>query len=113
VGRVGVVGLIVHRVRVEPAGLDLVVAEGQTLMEAAHAAGYYWPTVCGGKGSCRTCFAAVLTGAEHLSPVQPWEAEGIDALALGPAEAPSVRLACQARVRGPVTVRKLGVRLID
>lgn len=112
-GRVGDVRLIVHPVRVEPAGLDLVATDGQTLMEAARAAGYYWPTVCGGKGSCRTCFAAVLAGTEHLSPVQPWEAEGIEALALGPAEARTVRLACQARVRGPVTVRKLGVRLID
>lgn len=102
-----------HRIRVEPAGVDIDADDGQTLMEAATVAGYYWPTVCGGKGTCRTCFAVVTGGSEHLSPVAPWEAEGLDSLALPPGRRAAVRLACQARVRGPVTVRKAGVRLID
>jgi ferredoxin len=101
-------------VRVEPAGIDLEVADGATMFESAGAAGYSWPTVCGGKGTCRTCFAVVLDGAEHLAPASAWEAEGLAALALPRPPDGDIRLACQARVHGPVTVRKVGVSpLID
>lgn len=98
----------VHRVRVEPVGVEFGADEGQTLMEAAHEAGYYWPTVCGGQGSCRTCFVHVLSGGQDLSPVGGWEAEGLATLPR--AGDHPVRLACQARVGGDMTVRKAGVR---
>ena len=82
-------------------------------MEAATAAGYYWPTVCGGKGTCRTCYATVLSDGASLSPIGAWEAEGLASLGLPGTQTGAVRLACQAQVRGAVTVRKSGVRLID
>jgi ferredoxin len=103
----------VHRVRVEPAGLELLAAEGQTLMAAANAAGRWWPTVCGGNGTCRTCFAVVTAGAEHLSPVGSLEAEGLALLGVPTRPGEQVRLACQAQVHGAVVARKAGVRLID
>ena len=99
-----------HRVRVQPVGVEFDALHDEVLMVAAQAAGFYWPTVCGGKGTCRTCFAVVTAGGESLSPIEPWEAEGVAALCLPPRREPAVRLACQARVRGPVEVRKPGVR---
>jgi ferredoxin len=100
-----------HRVRIEPLGVDLFVAEGESLLQAAKREGYQWPSRCGGKAECSTCFVRVVEGLEHLTPVSPREQEclahgrGVDAT-----RQVDVRLACQLRVAGTVRVRKLGVR---
>ena len=95
-------------VRVEPSGTRLTVAGGQTVFDAARQAGYRWPTICGGQGTCRTCFVRVAAGFEHCSPIAALEREGIEALRR-PLDG-HTRLACQLRVTGPVTVTKSGVR---
>jgi 2Fe-2S ferredoxin len=99
-------------VRVEPSGITFEAAPGQTIMAAAIAAGYRWPTICGGQGTCRTCFVRVRDGADRLTPVERWEREGIDELgaAAGGGDRGEVRLACQARPTGDVAVHKPGVR---
>lgn len=96
--------------RVEPAGLEFDVSAAETMMQAALRHGYQWPTVCGGEGQCRACFVEVLVGHEGLCAVGRVEAEGIRILAASGEDPNVVRLACQARVRGVVTVRKHGVR---
>ena len=99
----------VHRVTVEPSGVAFDVAEGETVIQAAWRAGLYWPTVCNGQGSCRSCVLSVVTGP--LSSVEPWEQEGLDAVTPTlPGHAGPYRLACQARPAGDVVVRKVGVR---
>ncbi len=42
---------------------EIVIAaeDGQTIMDAAHDAGYYWPTTCGGEGICTTCTCTGLS----------------------------------------------------
>ena len=101
-------------VHVEPAGIDIEVAEGESVMAAAERQGYRWPTVCHGQAICTTCYFEVIEGGAHVAPPQPLER---NALAQSPLiqgtvaqGAVAVRLACQARVTGPVTVRKRGVR---
>ncbi len=37
------------RVRIVPGGIEYEAADGDTIMGAALAAGYYWPTTCGGQ----------------------------------------------------------------
>jgi ferredoxin, 2Fe-2S len=98
-------------VRVEPAGLEFDVGASETMMQAALRHGYRWPTVCGGEGQCRACFVEVLDGQDRLCPVGRLEAEGIRVLVASGEDPATVRLACQARVRGAVTVHKHGVRL--
>ena len=98
-------------VRVEPAGLEFDVGASETMMQAALRHGYQWPTVCGGEGQCRACFVVVLDGRDRLCPVGGLEAEGIRILVASGEDPDTVRLACQARVRGAVTVRKHGVRM--
>ena len=99
-----------HSVTVEPAGLTFDVADGETILAAAERSGLRWPTVCGGKGTCRTCILGIVAGGEHFAPVGPWEQEGLDEMAAflrGPRVS---RMACQATVQGDVVVRKPGVR---
>ena len=97
-----------HRVAVRPSGVELEVLDGEDLFTAAQRLGYRWPTVCGGQGTCRTCFVQVEEGAENWSPVGPLEREGIESLRR-PVDG-LTRLACRLRVEGPVTVTKRGVR---
>ncbi len=102
------------RLTVQPSGVEFDVEDGETVFEAARRCGVRWPTVCGGVGSCRTCFMVVVCGSRYCSAIDDWEAEGLADLAApaaaGSAAAGPVRLACQTRISGPVTVRKPGVR---
>jgi len=98
-------------VTVQPSGIRIGADFDEPVMAAAVRAGYIWPTICGGHGECHACFITVVAGAEHLSPMQPYEAEGVAQVAGGSRQAAdTVRLACQARVRGDVVVFKRGVR---
>lgn len=59
--------------------------------------------VCGGNARCSTCRVVILEGMENLSPPEDLELsltrkKEFDA---------NMRLACQARVRGPVRLRRL------
>lgn len=101
------------RILVEPAGISFETDPGETVFAAAARHGYKWPTVCGGVGSCRTCLMTVLEGEEDCSPIEAWEAEGLDEIgAAAKRSGGPVRLACQTRIRGPVRVRKPGVRAV-
>jgi 2Fe-2S ferredoxin len=97
-------------VHVEPAGIDIEVGDGESVMHAAERQGYRWPTVCHGQAICTTCFVEVVAGAEHLDPPHAVERAALAQSPLTHLVGGDVRLACQARVTGPVTVRKRGVR---
>jgi 2Fe-2S ferredoxin len=101
---------MVPRIEVRPSGIELDASQDEPVMMAAQRAGYSWPTVCHGQGECHACFVTVLAGAENLSPVQAFEAEGVAQVAASAVAGQAVRLACQARVRGDVVVFKRGVR---
>jgi 2Fe-2S ferredoxin len=98
------------KVTVRPLNVEIEVPEGATIMGAAQAQGYYWPTTCGGEGRCTTCACVILSGMERLSPRGRSEervlAEERGARVL---EQP-VRLACQTQVFGDAEVEKAGVR---
>lgn len=63
------------------------------------------PTDCR-SGTCGTCWVGVLAGADRLSDVEPTEAKRLRACGYSEtAEAkPLIRLACQARAAGDVTI---------
>jgi 2Fe-2S ferredoxin len=103
------------RLRVLPLDVEIEAADGATVMGAAQALGYYWPTTCGGEGRCTTCACEVLEGAHALSPMGRAEEHSlVDERGPGILRT-SVRLACQARLHGDATVvvRKPGVRPPD
>jgi 2Fe-2S ferredoxin len=75
----------------------LDVAADTTLLDACQDHGLPMESACGGFAACNSCRVDVLSGADHLSERQDEELPFLDA--------PDQRLGCQARVRGPVTVR--------
>lgn len=97
------------RITVEPSGVSFEVAPGETVFAAATRHGYRWPTVCGGMGTCRTCIMTILEGERSCSPIEAWEAEGLEEVGAAGA-GPQQRMACQTRLSGPVRARKPGVR---
>ena len=99
-------------IRVLPLDVEIEASEGDTVMGAAQAEGYYWPTTCGGEARCTTCACEVLEGASALTEMGRAERKALVAERGERILASPVRLACQARVRdgGPVLVMKQGVR---
>jgi 2Fe-2S ferredoxin len=102
------------KVKILPLELEIQADEGATIMEAAHENGLYWPTTCGGEGICTSCACTVEDGGTNLEPIGRGELKTL-AAELGEAtvRARRLRLACQARVHGDVTVTKRGVRPED
>jgi 2Fe-2S ferredoxin len=99
----------VTEILVLPANRSFTVREDQTLLEAATAAGWIWPSVCGGQAACGTCAFTVEEGDEALTPIEPREQARLNGL---PARRMLLdgrwRLACQTRTGGDarLTIRK-------
>ena len=80
---------------------QIEVPRGTTILETALKANMDLDHFCGGTCSCGTCRIEVLQGGENLTPSRPDEQ-----MVLGPeAEERGDRLACQARIVGPATIR--------
>jgi 2Fe-2S ferredoxin len=100
----------VTTVWVLPANRGFSVDNTQTLLEAATAAGWRWPSVCGGLAECGTCAFNVEEGGESLTPIKPREQARLDSLPNRRAFPNRCwRLACQARPVGAatLTIRKI------
>lgn len=79
------------------------VFHGSSILDASNSADLPHAQICRGKGRCTTCRVYVVDGHENLSKPEPNELdilEGINA-------SPNIRLACQARPLGEVTVDPL------
>lgn len=101
------------KVTVLPSNIEFEARIGETIMGAAQARGYYWPTTCGGQGICTTCLSEVVNGDNVLAEMSRSERKMLIAERGESVLRRPVRLACQAAVLfpGAVTVQKAGVRL--
>lgn len=99
------------KVIIRPLDIEIEVPEGATLMAAAEAQGYYWPTTCGGEGRCTTCACLVIAGMANLSPRGRSEERVLVSERGSQVLQQPIRLACQAQVFGDVELQKPGVRL--
>ena len=99
-------------IRILPLDVEVEAADDATVMGAAQALGYYWPTTCGGEGRCTTCACEVLEGAGSLAEMGKAERASLVYERGESVLDTNVRLACQARVAGTgtIVVRKIGVR---
>jgi ferredoxin, 2Fe-2S len=95
-------------VRVEPSGIELTVADGESIMAAAQRHGYYWPTICKGNAQCNRCVLTVVTD-DGLTPMAPTELNGLRSVRWRDEDDPSERLACQVSVNGSAVVEKRGL----
>jgi 2Fe-2S ferredoxin len=80
-------------------------------MAAAEQQGFFWPTICHGQAECQTCFFEVIDGEDQLEEPNDLETRALAQFS-GRSwyEGKIVRLACQARVHGDMTIHKPGVR---
>jgi len=78
----------------------LDAADGEDLLEVLQRNGYPVPTACGGIASCGLCRVTVVEGREHLTPIRSHEITHLGTVA----KVVGLRLACQAKVTGPVVV---------
>ena len=81
-----------------PLGLQAEARSDETLLDVARRAGAPLGNSCGGVGICTRCRVRVVEGMEHLSAPTSVEVRFSRGFAEGE------RMACQAVVRGDVTV---------
>lgn len=82
-----------------PSGRVVTVPRGFSVLEASRAARVPHASVCGGRGRCSTCRVRIIDG-----PPPPAASAGEAALLHAVSAGPGVRLACQYRPHGNVTV---------
>jgi adenylate cyclase len=90
----------VATIRCEPSGRELTVVHESNLMDAILQTGLGLGQSCDGIALCGFCRVQVLDGLENLTPPGSEERRVLAAQHAGDDE----RLACCARVKGPVTV---------
>jgi adenylate cyclase len=86
-----------------PDGRRVVIQPGTSLLEASRIGGIPHASVCGGRSRCSTCRVRVIQGIEFIPPPAEEEQRVLTRIHA----APGVRLACQARPIGPVTMQPL------
>lgn len=86
-----------------PEGQAISVPRGYTVLEASRMAGRPHYAVCGGKGRCSTCRVQIIEGLNNLSAPDSQEERTLSRIKAGA----DVRLACQLRPTGPVTLTPL------
>lgn len=88
-----------HRITFEPMGISSQACEGQSIMEAADGGNIILRSDCGGQGSCGQCLVSIHP-ITHLSAVTDSEVA-----LLQPEQIQNgYRLACQAKIRGALSV---------
>jgi adenylate cyclase len=83
-----------------PAGQQVEIQPGTTILEASRIAGIPHAAVCGGRGRCSTCRVRVSEGFAHLPPAGDQELKVLNRVGAPP----NVRLACQTRPSADVSV---------
>ncbi len=82
-------------IRFEPSGLKIKVPSGAVLLEAAHKAGIYLSSICGGDGYCGKCKVIVNEGQFHCKPTALLTPDEIRE---------NVVLACQTKILSDMTI---------
>lgn len=91
------------KIKCFPDQREVEIEQTQTILEALLEAEISHTHVCGGRAYCSTCRVMILDGIQHCSP--PTNAEKALAKQL---DFPfHVRLACQTKVSGEVSIRRL------
>ena len=84
-------------------GPDISVSPGDTILDISRENDIPHASVCGGRGRCSTCRVRIISGEDNLPVPSTDEQRVLDRINAGS----GVRLACQARATGDVTVLRL------
>lgn len=93
-----------NKVRIRINNEEVEVEQGCSVLAASMKAGIRHMHLCGGRGLCSTCRVRIIDGSENLSKMEGYERISLRGH-LSFAE--DVRLACQAKVIGPVEIKTL------
>jgi adenylate cyclase len=89
--------------------LAISASEGSTILRATLSAGIRHTHVCGGNARCSTCRVYILEGLENRLPRN--EKKQQIAHKLGFPE--QIRLACQTKIRGDITIKRAVIDELD
>ena len=89
--------------------LSIPVPEGSTILEATLKAGIPHTHVCGGKARCSTCRVYILEGLDNCLPRNTQERQVAEKLGFPE----HIRLACQTRINGDITLKRAVVDDLD
>lgn len=81
----------------------------KSILNATLAAGVNHTHACGGQGKCSTCRVSIMKGIENCSPRNAAEQKIADKLNFPP----TVRLACQTKITGDITIRRIVTDELD
>ncbi|HVR64981.1 MAG TPA: 2Fe-2S iron-sulfur cluster-binding protein [Polyangia bacterium] len=79
-----------------PDGPRVACADGESIFDVGRRAGVRIPTSCVGKASCGLCRVKIVSGEQHLTPLNADERRHLGNVYF----ITKVRLACQTRVSG-------------
>jgi adenylate cyclase len=96
-------------IRFLPDGVDVDAKPGKTLLDVALKAGIPHTHACGGNARCTTCRVLVVDGEQGLAEPTWKETRVAKKLGLGG----KYRLACQTKIEGDATVRRLVIDPAD
>jgi adenylate cyclase len=91
------------RIEVLPNNAEIEAFEDETILQALLRHGISHAHVCGGNARCSTCRLLILEGLQFCSPRSPQEQRIAERLHFPP----TIRLACQTQISGPVKIRRL------
>ena len=80
----------------------IIASPNSTVLEALHDAGVDQIHACGGHGRCTTCRIYIMEGLHNCRPRNEKEA----ALTSKMEFPPNIRLACQTKIRGNISIRR-------
>jgi uncharacterized 2Fe-2S/4Fe-4S cluster protein (DUF4445 family) len=84
-----------YTIRFEPSGLKIKVPSGTVLLDAAHKAGIYLSSICGGDGYCGKCKVLIDSGQFQSKPT---------ALLTPDEVRENIVLACQTKILSDMTI---------
>lgn len=96
-------------IRILPEDRTIEVRESESVLAAARRAGVQLTSACGGGARCSTCRVNVEKGVEDCKPRTEKESAMAERLAF----TNSLRLACQLRLSGNATIRRLALDVRD
>ncbi len=94
---------IKHKIYLFKEQKEINCFEDASILEATLAASINHTHACGGQGKCSTCRVSVMKGIKNCSPRNEAEREIADKLSFPP----EIRLACQTKIHGNITMRRM------
>ena len=92
-----------HKIHLFKEQREISCPEDSSILEATLAAQINHTHACGGKGECSTCRISVMKGLENCSSRNGIEQKIADKLNF-PSE---IRLACQTKIYGDISIRRM------